>query len=500
MDQADDPQASAFVLLSDPATYGGCDVGRIDTHANVVFLAGDRALKVKRAVHLPFLDYSTLEKRKAACAAELAVNRMFAPQLYRRIVPITRDLSGRLTLDGEGEIVEWAVEMHRFDENKTLDRIVDVSGVMIRSHTNSLPWSSPCTNGRPPSMAIPGSPHSMPSWIRMRQLFEKHPIFSTPAWPANSTRPRVRNSPDCVLCCWNAGRRGLVRRGHGDLHLGNIALLDGRPVPFDAIEFDPNVAAGDVLYDLAFLLMDLLERGFVRAANIVFNGYFALHANIDDLDGLAALPLFLSLRATIRSKVTAARLQYAETRIGPLLPRRPELFPPRDRTAFAGPSDANRRGRIVGNRQVVTRTRIGTLRHARPRALSGPVRCRAKETVWRTGDRAAARRCLWSEVSERVYGIVAGRAAHVIAANHSVIVDAVFAKPEGGPRSPGSLQRRIPHFADCSWLPIFKRVSVAWGPAISTRPTLPRRLRFNRSHLRSAGSNGPRSMPRVRRR
>src|SRR6185503_527847 len=129
MGKVDDPQAPVFVLLGDPTTYGGCDVRRIDTHANVVFLAGDRALKVKRAVHLPFLDYSTLEKRKAACASELAVNRVFAPQLYRRIVPITRDPSGRLTLDGEGQIVEWAVEMSRFDENQTLDHIADSHGI-----------------------------------------------------------------------------------------------------------------------------------------------------------------------------------------------------------------------------------------------------------------------------------------------------------------------------------------------------------------------------------
>jgi aminoglycoside phosphotransferase family enzyme len=87
-----------------------------------------------------------------------------------------------------------------------------------------------------------------------------------------------------------------------------------RPVPFDAIEFDPDVAAGDVLYDLAFLLMDLLERGLGRAANIVMNGYFAQIAQAEDLDGLAALPFFLSLRAAIRAKVTAARLQYAESK------------------------------------------------------------------------------------------------------------------------------------------------------------------------------------------
>ena len=83
MDDADS-QAGALRFLGEPATHGDHQVRRIDTHANIVFLAGDRALKVKRAVRLPFLDYSTLAKRKAACASELEVNRAFAPELYRR--------------------------------------------------------------------------------------------------------------------------------------------------------------------------------------------------------------------------------------------------------------------------------------------------------------------------------------------------------------------------------------------------------------------------------
>src|SRR5271170_6999024 len=119
-------QDAVFALLADPATHGlsnngGAKVRRFDTHGAAVFLAGDRAIKVKRAVRYPFLDYSTLAKRKAACQAELDVNRKFAPQLYRRIVAVTRENNGALALDGKGEPVEWAVEMTRFDEDKTLD-------------------------------------------------------------------------------------------------------------------------------------------------------------------------------------------------------------------------------------------------------------------------------------------------------------------------------------------------------------------------------------------
>ncbi len=104
-------------------------------------------------------------------------------------------------------------------------------------------------------------------------------------------------------------RAGRVAHCHGDLHLGNIVLLDGEPVLFDAIEFDPRIATGDVFYDLAFLLMDLIERGLGAAATIVLNRYLNETRRVDDLDALAALPLFLSLRAAIRAKVTAARAQ-----------------------------------------------------------------------------------------------------------------------------------------------------------------------------------------------
>src|ERR1700683_5104661 len=118
-----DSQEEVLAFLADPAAHGGQKVRRIDTHASSVFLTDERALKVKRAVRFPFLDYSTLEKRKAACDAELEVNAPYAPQIYRGVVPITRDAGGKLAVGGSGAAVEWAVEMARFDENRTLDHV-----------------------------------------------------------------------------------------------------------------------------------------------------------------------------------------------------------------------------------------------------------------------------------------------------------------------------------------------------------------------------------------
>ena len=120
MNDKTERQEEVLAFLADPATYG-CHkardgaVRRIDTHAASVFLAGNRALKVKRAVRFPFLDYSTLAKRKEACESELAVNARYAPEIYRGVVAITREADGRLAIAGKGTPVEWAVEMRRFD-------------------------------------------------------------------------------------------------------------------------------------------------------------------------------------------------------------------------------------------------------------------------------------------------------------------------------------------------------------------------------------------------
>src|ERR1044071_2077396 len=126
---AEASQQSVLDFLGESASHGGRPVERIDTHAASVFLAGDRAIKIKRAVRFPFLDFSTLQKRKNACESEIAVNRAFAPAIYRGVVAITRDGSGGLAIGSKGEPVEWAVEMRRFDESQTLDHLADAGRI-----------------------------------------------------------------------------------------------------------------------------------------------------------------------------------------------------------------------------------------------------------------------------------------------------------------------------------------------------------------------------------
>jgi uncharacterized protein len=310
-----DMQDAVFAFLARPSTHGGAGVHRCETHAACVFLAGDRALKVKRAVRYPFLDYSTLEKRKAACQAELDVNQRFAPELYRRIVPITRTEDGELELDGTREPVEWAVEMNRFDENQTLDQVAD-RGELTDDITRKLAVAVAAMHDRAEPVAAAPWMDAVEDYIgqnteafrRLDGLFRSSKTVAALEQQSRAAFARLRS------LLMMRGEHGLVRRGHGDLHLGNIAVLKGEPIAFDAIEFDPIVASGDVLYDLAFLLMDLIERDLLGAANTVLNSYFAAAQRSEDCEGLAALPFFMSLRAAIRAKVTAARLKQATDR------------------------------------------------------------------------------------------------------------------------------------------------------------------------------------------
>ncbi|MCS3765242.1 bifunctional aminoglycoside phosphotransferase/ATP-binding protein [Bradyrhizobium centrosematis] len=282
-------------------------VTRIDTHAASVFLDGARALKIKRAVRFPFLDYSTLEKRKAACEEEIRINRPLAPQIYHRVVAITEEPGGSVQVGGPGRPIEYAVEMSRFDESRTLDHLATAgpldaklasaaADAIVASH-----GAATCADGEAWISSIPalidGNSHGLQAGGHFNAGdIDKLGQASHEAFLR--LRPLLKER----------GRQGFVRRCHGDLHLANIVLIDELPVLFDAVEFDAQMATVDVLYDLAFTLMDLLHHDQPRAANIVLNRYLAA-TPADNLDALAALPLFMSIRAAIRAQVALARLR-----------------------------------------------------------------------------------------------------------------------------------------------------------------------------------------------
>lgn len=423
-----DDQGALFAFLGDPASHGGAPVRRIDTHAAAVFLAGDHALKVKRAVRFPFLDYSTPEKRRAACAAELEVNRPFAPQIYRRLVAITRDSQGRLAFDGAGETVDWAVEMRRFDDNQTLDQVAGRGGID--------PPLAEALGRRVAAAHAAMPPADAAAWIaalgdyiaQNATAFAEIPdLFPAGAVAALTDASRAACRRLTPLLDVRAAA-GLIRRGHGDLHLGNIVLIDGAPVLFDAIEFDPVIASGDVLYDLAFLLMDLVERDLGPAANIVFNRYLQATGRAADLDALAALPLYLSLRAAIRAKVTAARLEQAA---------------PADHAGIRGAARAyfDLAGRLIAPpppRLVAVGGLSGTGKSVLGAALAPDIGPAPGAVLLRSD---VARKALWGcaetaplpseayrpEITAQVYARLVADAGRALAAGHAVLVDAVFA-------------------------------------------------------------------------
>jgi aminoglycoside phosphotransferase family enzyme/predicted kinase len=426
--QAND-QDEVLAFLADAAAYGGAAtaVRRIDTHAASVFLAGDRAIKVKRAVRFPFLDYSTLDKRKAACVAELAVNAPYAPEIYRGVLPITREAGGSLALAGRGEPVEWAVEMRRFDETRTLDHL---AGAIDGDLADALGRAVAAAHEQAP--VVPAEP-----WIDALETYleqnlaafrERPDLFEPDAAAALDRRSRTsfaRIRPLLVA----RGKLGRVRRGHGDLHLGNIVLIDARPVLFDAIEFDPLIAAGDVLYDLAFLLMDLCERGLVQAANIVLNRYLMATRRSEDLDGLAALPLFLSLRAAIRAKVTAARLERAAANENAAIARAARAY-----FAFAARAIAPAAAKFVAvgglsgtGKTLLARGLAGDLS-----PMPGAVIVRSdieRKILFGAGEtEKLGAEAYAPAATQRVYAAMLDKARRVLAAGHSAVADAVFAQ------------------------------------------------------------------------
>ncbi|MGD0642375.1 MAG: AAA family ATPase [Roseiarcus sp.] len=300
-------QFEVFAFLSDARTYGlAGPVKRIDTQNAVVFLAGDNVYKVRRAIRLPFLDFSTLEKRRVACEAEIEVNRENAPYIYLDVVAVTRQ-DGALAIGGAGETVEWATHMRRFDENATLDRIAERGGLtneLVRKLARAIRLS----HERAPTREGEGATRSLFTYLDQNEaVFAARPDLFDPARAtalAREAREALAAARPLLVA---RGEQGWVRRCHGDLHLRNIVVVDGEPVLFDAIEFDPAIATGDILYDLAFALMDLWERDLRPAANLLLASYLSL-SDEPQFSGLAALPVFMSIRAAIRAKVEAANI------------------------------------------------------------------------------------------------------------------------------------------------------------------------------------------------
>ena len=429
--QCDDDQREALGFLANPATHGGAPVRRIDTHSAVVFLAGDRAFKVKRAVRYSYLDFSTLAQRRAACEAELEINRAFAPALYLGVIPITREPNGALRLGGHGERVEWVVEMRRFDETKTLDHLADDNAIDL-ALADKLARAVAATHNRIP--VLEGAPWiaALASYVAANDAaFGADPELFNPAQAASLGRDSRLALDRLRPLLVARSAEGMVRRGHGDLHLGNVVLVDGNPILFDAVEFSPLIAAGDVLYDLAFLLMDLVERGLSAAANVVLNRYLAEARRMSDLDAVAALPFFMSLRAAIRANVTASRAAIA---------RKPDQDEARSgaKRYFALACRLIRPAKPVlvgiGGLSGTGKSRLAASLAPELAPAPGAIVLRSdverKALEGRGESEHLPQEAYTAEQSARVYATLVEKAGRVIAAGHSAIIDAMFARPQ----------------------------------------------------------------------
>jgi uncharacterized protein len=298
-------QREIVSFLSRSDTYGPASltVDVIETHSAVVFLAGDRAFKLKRAVCYDYLDFSTGERRRRFVEAELALNRRVAPALYRRVAAVTRDAQGTLHLDGPGRPIEWLLEMTRFDGDALCDRLAERGALPLAAMPALARMVATLHAGAEPRPSHGGAGGMR--WVieGNASAFAEFGDAVLPTVAAHRVTARATAALDALAPCLNARRAaGRVRQCHGDLHLRNVVMLDGTPTPFDAVEFNDEIACIDVFYDLAFLLMDLWRRGLDRHANVVLNEYVRVTG---DVDGLRLLPLFLSCRAAIRAKTNA---------------------------------------------------------------------------------------------------------------------------------------------------------------------------------------------------
>ena len=244
-------QNAVVAFLGSPATHGGEPVKRVDTHSAMVFLAGNRAWKLKRAVRYDYLDFSTVERRRAACEGELRLNRRTAPAIYRGIVPVVRECDGSLAIGGPGTPVDWLVEMNRFDEDQLFDRLAaqkELDLTLMRPLATAVAQFHAGAEPRPDHGGRAGM-----TWVATGNAegfaeFGQGILDESTCQQVTADTLREIERHAALLEMRRAG--GLVRQCHGDLHLRNIVLLDGRPTLFDAIEFNDEIACTDVLYDL----------------------------------------------------------------------------------------------------------------------------------------------------------------------------------------------------------------------------------------------------------
>lgn len=298
-----------IAALRNPSVYPhavrGIEV--IETHISWVILSGDYAYKIKKPVNLGFLDFTSLEQRRFYCEEELRLNRRLAPKLYLEVVAITGS-AGHPLWNGPGEAIEYAVKMRQFPQQALLDRMLE-RGALTPQHVDALAARIAAFHGEVEAAAA-DSPFGTPQRVlepAMENFRQIRASFDSPAdLAALEALQAWTERQHAALAATFAQRKrdGFVRECHGDMHLGNIALVDGEVTVFDCIEFNDNLRWIDVVSETAFLAMDLMDR---KRADLAWRALNLYLERTGDYAGLAVLRYYLVYRAMVRAKVTSIR-------------------------------------------------------------------------------------------------------------------------------------------------------------------------------------------------
>lgn len=444
-------QVTAF--LATPGVVGDGTLSIHETHIARVFVAGPRAFKIKRPVKLAFLDFSTLEKRHSACLSELAVNRDNAPQIYHRVVAITREADGRLAIGGSGTPVEWAVEMRAFRQSDLLSERA-AKGPLPETLVKQTADTVYAMHGRAAPNLTTNPVAKMRSIVaEVAEVCRAQSEVLNGAAVERWTNAALANITQHEPLLRGRARTGSVRRCHGDLHLANIVVWKEQPILFDALEFSEEMATVDTLYDLAFLLMDLVQHKQRPAANTILNRYIwragsssfnckdpnAPHAEtgevancIGDIAGLELLPLFLSCRAGIRAMVEAMRAATPDTAAATHEQRMASARNYLD-TAILDLTPPPAQIIAIGGLSGTGKSTLAAALAPQLGGAAGALHFRSdmeRKAMFGVGETDRLPPGTYTpETSAKVYERVFQRASAAIAAGQCVIVDAVFANP-----------------------------------------------------------------------
>lgn len=314
LDQASEAQRRLVEALRDPACYAHPvhPIRVIETHISFVVLTGTFAYKIKKRVDLGFLDFTTLEKRRLFCDQELRLNSRLAPEIYLDVVPISGTPEVP-RVGGGGNVIEYAVRMREFPQEALADRVlargeltsrhIDALAALVAEFHRRVPCSGE-NDGYGAPEAILASAAQNFAQIRALPIQAAHPQLpdEVEAW-SRREHERLRE------VFWRRKYEGNVRECHGDLHLGNILLLDGEPRVFDCIEFNPDLRWIDVMNEVAFLVMDLRAAGRPDFAARFLNAYLE---STGDYGGLGVLRYYLIYRAMVRAKINLMRARQLE--------------------------------------------------------------------------------------------------------------------------------------------------------------------------------------------